>query len=209
MELVHGLLVGVLLVCSVIMTFFILLQEGKGGGLSALQGTKGGNIEGVSNPVRRATVFIAAIWMLSAIFLGMLARGKSGETTDALFQNRPTTPAGVEVRPDVPPANGAPALGNAPANTTTPNNQTPAVELKPGDAPKTDAPKTDVKPADAPKADAPKAETPAVKPEVEAPKVETKPAEAPKAEAPKTEAPKAEEKKDAPAAAPAPASATK
>ena len=218
MEIVHGVLVAVLLICSVIMTFFILLQEGKGGGLSALQGTKGGNIEGVSNPVRRATVFIAAIWMLCAIFLAILARGKSGETGDDLFKNKQAAIPGVEIHPEGPAApNGAPALGNAPvpagnapavapangtvpAAPTTPKDATPAVEVKPGEAPK-----AEVKPAEV-KTDAPKAEAatpaPAVKPEAEAPKTETKPAEAPKAEI-KAADPKAEEKKEVPLPVPA------
>ena len=57
---------------ALLMTFLILLQEGKGGGLSALGGTKAASVEGVTNPIRRATGWLAGIWFVLAIVLGAL-----------------------------------------------------------------------------------------------------------------------------------------
>ncbi len=55
------------------MTFLILLQEGSGGGLAALGGTRASGVEGVTNPVRRATGYLAAVWFILAIVLGAVS----------------------------------------------------------------------------------------------------------------------------------------
>ena len=44
----------------------ILIQEGRGGGLSALGGTRAETAFGASNPVRRLTVVLAVIFFLLA-----------------------------------------------------------------------------------------------------------------------------------------------
>jgi preprotein translocase subunit SecG len=54
---------------SVLMAFAILLQEGKGGGLSALAGGGSQQIIGTSNPLRRITVIFAIAFFGLAIFL--------------------------------------------------------------------------------------------------------------------------------------------
>lgn len=79
MEILVYILKGALLFVSVIMTFFILLQEGKGGGLAALGGTKGASVEGVTNPIRRATAYLAIIFFIIAIMLGYLARNPASK----------------------------------------------------------------------------------------------------------------------------------
>ncbi len=74
MPLVSNLLTGVLVVVGILMTFLIMLQEGKGGGLTALGGTKAAGIEGVTNPIRRATAFMAILFFVLAIALGIINR---------------------------------------------------------------------------------------------------------------------------------------
>ena len=106
---VHWILVGLLLFVSVLMTFFILLQEGKGGGLTALGGTRAAGVEGVTNPIRRATAVLAVIWFLCAGALAVASRGKGGETTNALYEN-PATKKKDDDKPAGQPPAFAPAL---------------------------------------------------------------------------------------------------
>ena len=68
-----GALKGLFLVVAVIMTLLILLQEGKGGGLASLDGTRASEIIGVANPIRRATVILAILFFVMAALLGILA----------------------------------------------------------------------------------------------------------------------------------------
>jgi protein translocase SecG subunit len=64
---------------AVLMVFAILLQEGKGGGLSALGGTQAESAFGATNPIRRMTVVLAIVFFLLAGFLSAYigARKKS------------------------------------------------------------------------------------------------------------------------------------
>lgn len=64
----------IFVVVALLMTFFILLQEGKGGGLTGLGGTKAAGVEGVTNPIRRFTGYLAGIFFVLAIVLGLMAR---------------------------------------------------------------------------------------------------------------------------------------
>jgi protein translocase SecG subunit len=74
---VDSILTGLFVLTGGIMTFFILLQEGKGGGLTALGGTKAAGVEGVTNPIRRATVYMAILFFSLAAILGILHRPKA------------------------------------------------------------------------------------------------------------------------------------
>src|SRR5438552_4108064 len=87
-----------------IMTFFILLQEGKGGGLAALGGTKAAGVEGVTNPIRRATAYLAGLFFILAVILGIMHKPKEGtrigdETADATAA---TKKADETKKPDEP-----------------------------------------------------------------------------------------------------------
>lgn len=64
---------GLFLIVAVLLTFLILLQEGNGGGLASLGGTKAPEIVGVANPIRRATVVLAILFFVVATILGILA----------------------------------------------------------------------------------------------------------------------------------------
>src|SRR5437868_8894691 len=72
MPSVHTILTVILVAVGGFMTFFILLQEGKGGGLAALGGTKAAGVEGVTNPIRRATGYLAGMFFVMIIILGIL-----------------------------------------------------------------------------------------------------------------------------------------
>lgn len=84
---------------ALIMTFFILLQEGKGGGLAGLGGTKAAGVEGVTNPIRRATAVLSIIFFLLAVLLGILAR-PTGSTAKAKLLYDTETPTSALASPD-------------------------------------------------------------------------------------------------------------
>jgi protein translocase SecG subunit len=63
-------------VAALLMIGAILLQEGKGGGLSALGGTQAESAFGASNPVRRMTVVLAIVFFVLAGFLSWASKRK-------------------------------------------------------------------------------------------------------------------------------------
>ena len=58
---------------ALLMIGAILLQEGKGGGLSALGGTQAESAFGSSNPIRRMTVVLAILFFVLAGFLSFMS----------------------------------------------------------------------------------------------------------------------------------------
>jgi protein translocase SecG subunit len=82
---------------ALLMVFAILLQEGKGGGLSALGGTQAESAFGSSNPIRRATVVLSIIFFLLA---GILTYVRSGRRD--LFEEKQKTEQGTSLTSDVP-----------------------------------------------------------------------------------------------------------
>ena len=107
---VTGVLTGVLVLIGAFMTFLIMLQEGKGGGLTALGGTKAAGIEGVTNPIRRATGYMAGLFFLLAIALAIVNRpSKSND----FFAAEPAT-----VMTETSAA--TPVLGAGPGGNMTP-----------------------------------------------------------------------------------------
>ncbi|MHC4250723.1 MAG: preprotein translocase subunit SecG [Planctomycetota bacterium] len=64
---------AVYVAAAVLMIGAILLQEGKGGGLSALGGTQAESAFGASNPIRRMTVVLAILFFLLAGFLSVMS----------------------------------------------------------------------------------------------------------------------------------------
>ena len=65
-------LTAIIVIVGVFMTFLILLQDGKGGCLASMRGTKAAGIEGVTNPIRRATGYMAAIFFVLAVVLAAI-----------------------------------------------------------------------------------------------------------------------------------------
>jgi preprotein translocase subunit SecG len=76
METVLIVLKVLLVLSALLMTFFILLQEGKGGGLAGLGGTSAAGVEGVTNPIRKATAYLAGVFFLMAVLIGFLGRSE-------------------------------------------------------------------------------------------------------------------------------------
>ena len=184
------ILTGMVVLVAILMTGFILLQEGKGGGLTALGGTKAAGVEGVTNPIRRATGWLAGIMFVLLIVLGIMHKPAPttslGEDKSAAIETAPPGEAANPVGQPAVPVNAVAPVPPAPVVPVAPDTSK-APALKAGDAPKVEAPKTDEPKADAIKTDAPK--------------------EAPKADAPKTDAPKADAPKEAPKAEAPPAPA--
>ena len=205
---VDSILSVLAILTAILMTFFILLQEGKGGGLAALGGTKAAGVEGVTNPIRRATGYLAAMFFVMIIILGIMHK-----PTQSMLGDLPNASEKTEEKQDK--ATEAPPPGTAepvsvPAATQKTDEKAPAkVEEKaPPKADEKAAPKADEKAA--PKADekasAPEADekADAAKPAdakaadakpADAKAAENKPAEPSKAEAPKQDEPKKAETK--------------
>ena len=183
-SIVDTMLRWLFLLIAVTMTFFILLQEGKGGGLAALGGTKAAGVEGVTNPIRRFTVYLAGIFFSLAIILGIMHRPDKSNFAASLEKNAATIAdpkAEAKPKPAEPvkidsakPIEKAPET--KPADVKTPEPAKTG-DAKPAETPKAEAPKADASKTDAPKADEPKVDA-------------AKPADALKAEAPKVEEPK-------------------
>ena len=174
-----GTIITVLFVIvALLMTFLILLQEGKGGGLASLGGTKAAGVEGVTNPIRRATGWLAGIFFVLAILLGALNKPKKQEFVGEQAKAAEKKDEKKEETKDAAPGMGA---------------------VKPPETPKTEAPPVEKgveKPAETKAGDAKPAETKTEEPKkAEEPKADPAKTEAPKTETPKTEAPKTEEPK--------------
>ena len=123
---VTGVLTGVLVLVGAFMTFLIMLQEGKGGGLTALGGTKAAGIEGVTNPIRRATAYMAGLFFLLAIALAMINR--PSKSNDFFAAEPAALPAETNA--------STPVLGAGPGGSTTPTeNIRPPVPAAPAPVP--------------------------------------------------------------------------
>jgi protein translocase SecG subunit len=167
---------GMAVCAAVLMTFFILLQEGKGGGLASLGGTKAAGVEGVTNPIRRATGWLAGIMFVLLIVLGVIRKPGSSQfqaeaapaaaTGELGAPAEPSPGPGDNVIPVAPPPGGgavAPTTDGAKTDTPKPDAAKPdaKTELAKPDAEKTEAAKPDAAKAEQPKSEPPKTETPA------------------------------------------------
>ena len=139
------ILTVILAAISVLMVFLIMLQEGKGGGMAALGGTKAAAIEGVTNPIRRATAYMAIIFFLLAVTLGLYNRPKASAVP--FDEDKPAieapAAAGIPVAPATLPVGQLPTLnvGNLP-----PAPAVPAVTVTPANPVVTPAPAVNVVP---------------------------------------------------------------
>ena len=85
---------------SLLITFAILLQEGKGGGLSALAGGSSQQIIGTSNPLRRLTVILAIAFFGLATILAVTMSGGGPKSSVDNPKNKSTLGAPDEANPD-------------------------------------------------------------------------------------------------------------
>ena len=133
------------LIVTLLMIFAILLQEGKGGGLAALGGTRAEGVVGATNPIRRLTVVLAILFFLLAGFItwSQKARGLSDLTENQQqSQTAPVEPGLSPQRPVAP--GGAPDITHpSPLSDPGQGEQTPAAKPKKGALTVTDSPKKD------------------------------------------------------------------
>jgi len=216
-EIVEMILNWMFLIIAVLMIFFILLQEGKGGGLAPLGGTKAAGVVGVTNPIRRFTGYLAAIFFLIAIVLGIMNRPETsnfkGEQDKKLQASTSSTggstPATDAAKAPEPPkaevkTTEAGKPGETPKATEAvkPTEAPKTTELKPGEKAvepaKTEPAKTDALKTEPAKTEPAPAKVEPAKTEpakTEPAKVEATPAEANKP-APDAKAPEKTEKTD-------------
>ncbi|QDU30140.1 preprotein translocase subunit SecG [Anatilimnocola aggregata] len=204
----HWMFIIPLSLLSVFLTLLILVQRGRGGGLTGALGGMGGQSAfgtKAGDVFTKITVVVALLWIvLSMGALRVLHVGKFGETVgNSTPVKGGVIPVDDQKVDDKNPLNVTPAPGLTPENTPAPMGttpETPKAETPKAEEPKTETPKTET-PAtpETPKTETPPAKTEA--PPAESPKSETPTAESPKAEAPKEAEPKtAEPKGDAPKA---------
>lgn len=78
MEILTWILTAVLVLTSVILTLFILLHKGKGGGMSDMFGGGMSSNLGASGVaernLNRITTFVAVVWAASIVVLGLIVR---------------------------------------------------------------------------------------------------------------------------------------
>ena len=143
-------LVIYVLVCVVLVTL-ILMQEGKGGGLSGVMGSSMGEtfgFGGASKQIRKYTAVCAGVFLVLTIILTFLAESALRNTTSQFLAGG-AGPAAVTPAAGTAPA---PAPGTAPATAT---GEAPT----PGQVPP--APATGEAPQEAPVAPAPAVPAPA------------------------------------------------
>ncbi|WP_425614789.1 preprotein translocase subunit SecG [Anatilimnocola sp. NA78] len=188
LEPMHWLFIVPISLLSIFLTLLILVQRGRGGGLTGALGGMGGQSAfgtKAGDVFTKITVVTALLWIvmsmgaLRVLHVGKLAKS-SGTTTPAKGIDTPDLK--TDDKGAVIPGGETPAV-KPDDKTTTPDTKTPETttpETKAPETPKADPPAT---PADAPKSEAPpaKSETPAT--------------EAPKTEAPKAEPAKTDEEK--------------
>ena len=137
------------LIVTLLMIFAILLQEGKGGGLAALGGTRAEGVVGATNPIRRLTVVLAILFFLLAGFItwSQKARGLS-DLTENQQQSSESTGASSEPgqSSEKPSALGGAAETSHPSPLSLPGSGEKATAAEPGkgaltssDSPKKDA----------------------------------------------------------------------
>ena len=78
MLVLNIVLITILVITSILLTLFILLHKGRGGGLSDMFGggvTSGLGSSGVAERnLNRITIVISVVWFLSIVGLGLMSR---------------------------------------------------------------------------------------------------------------------------------------
>jgi protein translocase SecG subunit len=215
----YGMIIFAVLVIAFLLILLILIQEGKGGGLAALGGTKAAAVEGTTNPVRTATAYLSAMLLVCLIaFMNRPVKSAVDPTVARnktpvvplyiLDQDKPKDAAPAKVQTitlnpgDTIEDDGTgtpkivPAQPPGASDAAKPPEGGAAVPAKP-DADMPAPPGADAAPADKPATPEAKPDTPNEKPAAGDAKAESKPGEAKPDEA------KADEAKPAPAPAPA------
>ena len=155
----------------------ILLQSGKGGGVSAAFGGGAGQAlgqRGATTVLGRFTGIASATFMITSMILAVYS---TSEYRDETLRDIPAAEE-TDTKKEAAKGKKAKTASDAKDSGKTAGDSA-AKDKAAGDkpAPKADAPKSDTPKADAPKSDAPKADAPkADAPKADAPKADPKPA---------------------------------
>lgn len=124
LELVVTLLYIVFIVSAIVLVIVVLLQEGRGGGLTDALGSAGQQTFGVAaSGIHKFTGWTGAIFIASALLIHTVNRQMASSSAVPDFDN--TKPV---IDAPVAPPGGAPAGSEAPAGGGTPpsgTNETP------------------------------------------------------------------------------------
>lgn len=136
-------LVVYLIICGVLVAL-ILMQEGKGGGLSGVMGSSMGEtfgFGGASKQVRKYTAICATVFMVMTIAMTFLGEAAFRSTASSFVNANGAAPAGAPATAPVTvtPAAGQPVETNpATPGQVSPQTQAPATQAPA--APATQAP---------------------------------------------------------------------
>jgi len=102
------LLYIVFIVSAIVLTIVILLQEGKGGGLTDALGTAGQQTFGVAaSGIHKFTGWTGGVFIISALLIHMLNRNLADDSVVPAFdKTAPVLQAPAVPPPDAPPAGG-------------------------------------------------------------------------------------------------------
>ncbi len=144
-------------IAGVLLVGAIMLQEGKGGGLAALGGTRAETAFGSSNPVRRLTVVLALVFFVIAAGLSYYI-GRAGSVGNIGIDPEKIKPAIPAPAYEERPEGAAPVEAPAEPADAEPAEDGPAeaapAEAAPAEDAAPDAPDGEEAPAEAAPADA-------------------------------------------------------
>ena len=121
------LIVLFVLVC-ILMSFVILIQSSKGGGLAGTFGGTGDQMgqvfggRGAGDFLTKLTTILATVFMLVALLLGMMTRGEVSESSLIQQEREQRMEAPTRILPQVPEQPSESQTPN-PAPTGTPSGQ--------------------------------------------------------------------------------------
>ncbi len=169
---VLGWLLGLL---SIFLVLLILVQRGRGGGLTGALGGPGGQSafgSKAGDMFTRITFIVAGVWILLCAF-SMWSLGDARSYSDVPVKPviRPTSPEDTDPLGGLNGANSSgielpPGLGGSlgpidPPATETPATETPATETPATETPATETPATETPATETPATETPATETPA------------------------------------------------
>lgn len=121
LDLVVVLLYIVFIVSAIVLCIVVLLQEGKGGGLTDALGSAGQQTFGVAaSGIHKFTGWTGAVFIVSALCIHWANRSLAeGQIPDSAFPvlEAPAIPGAASTDGAAPAGDAAPANGGAPAGT--------------------------------------------------------------------------------------------
>lgn len=126
-DVIQGVVMGVFILCAVLLTIVVLLQEGKGGGIAGAFGGAGGETFGVkAGQVNRFTSYLGFAFLgLALLYAGLESRSAAPSKLDVNVQTpssiseagtpAPAGGAGTPQAPETPPAPPAAPPATPPA----------------------------------------------------------------------------------------------